>query len=83
VVEWVVGCVTTVVLEDVVFETLERHALEEAGGHDPVGVDVMAVEGNPTADDLPPDVMLVHYSDPRRSMTFPVLAASTALANTV
>ena len=69
VVEWVFGCVTTIVLEDVPLEPLERHALEEARGHDPVGIDVMSVKRDAAADDMPPDVIATHRSHSLTSVT--------------
>src|SRR3990172_11428753 len=79
VVEWVFGCVTTIVLEDVPLEPLERDALEVAGGHDPVGVDVVAGKWDAASDDLPPNVLLAHRSHSRTSVTSPAMAAAATM----
>src|SRR6185295_17411341 len=84
-VERVLGVLLAGVLEGVLAHALEGHGLQEAGGDDPVRVDVVAGDGNAAARDLPALEIShgAHFRISLTSATAPVIAAAATMAGLI
>src|SRR6516225_12354079 len=73
------------ILERMLPHRLERHFLQKSRGNDPVSVDVITGNGNPTPHDL--TALVVHHSAHRRisltSATAPLIAAAATMAGLI
>src|SRR5574337_258273 len=79
-VERVIRHLPTVVLKDVRLKPFKGDAFQEAGGDDPVGIDVVTGERNCATGDLTSDIVLSHDSISRTSVIRPRMAAAATMA---